>query len=44
MPTIIPLTDARASSRREALDRFVRAAASGPGLPGVAAEDRKSVV
>jgi len=27
MPTIIPVADARASSRREALDRFVRAAA-----------------
>jgi hypothetical protein len=30
MPTIIPVAEARASSRREALDRFVRAARSIP--------------
>ncbi|MET0681916.1 MAG: GTP 3',8-cyclase MoaA [Casimicrobiaceae bacterium] len=34
MPTIIPLADARRSSQREALDRFVRAAASGARPPG----------
>ncbi len=40
MPTIIPLADARAPSRRAALDRFVRAAASAPGVPGTAADTR----
>ena len=40
MPTIIPLADARASSRRDALDRFVRAAANGPSLPGAMADTR----
>ena len=40
MPTIIPLADARASSRREALDGFVRAAASAPGVPGTATDTR----
>ncbi len=40
MPTIIPLADARRSSRREALDRFVRAAASGAGRPGAVADTR----
>ena len=40
MPTIIPLADARASSRHAALDRFVRTAASGPSLPGAMADTR----
>jgi len=40
MPTIIPLADARASSRREALDGFVRAAARGPSVPGAMADTR----
>ena len=40
MPTIIPLADARATSRRDALDRFVRAAATGARLSGVVADTR----
>ena len=40
MPTIIPLADARASSRREALDGFVRAAASAPGVSGRVTDTR----
>ncbi len=40
MPTIIPLADARASSRRDALDLFVRTAAGGPRLPGDVADTR----
>jgi len=40
MPTIIPLADARASSQREALDRFVRAAAQGARASGALADTR----
>jgi cyclic pyranopterin phosphate synthase len=40
MPRIIPLADARASSRRDALDRFVRAAANEPAVPDAAADTR----
>ena len=40
MSVIIPLADVRASSRREALDRFVRAAAGGPTMPGVLSDTR----
>ena len=37
MATIIPVTDVRASSRREALERFVRTAAESAALPGTGA-------
>ena len=40
MATIIPLTDARAQSRREAMDQFVRAAAQSPAVPGRVADTR----
>jgi cyclic pyranopterin phosphate synthase len=40
MPTIIPLTDARAASRRASLDRFVRTAAAGPRPSGAVADTR----
>ena len=40
MPTIIPLADARASSRADALDRFVRAAAAGTRSPGEVTDSR----
>jgi cyclic pyranopterin phosphate synthase len=40
VPTIIPLADARAPSRRAALDRFVRVAASAPATPGTATDMR----
>jgi cyclic pyranopterin phosphate synthase len=37
MATIFPVADARAASRREALERFVRAAAESTALPGTGA-------
>ena len=40
MATIIPLTDARASSRREAMDALMLAAANGPVAPGRVADTR----
>jgi cyclic pyranopterin phosphate synthase len=40
MPTIIPLADARAVSRRDSLDQFVRSAAESPRLAGPIADTR----